>query len=80
MIQLDKLFIMLKKHGLLTQLETINDLALDKHPRPHIALVESGLVGQSAMTKILAEYLDIPLIHASDFPFAMVVDVLLGFV
>ena len=67
-MELEKLFSILRQHGLLDNIAIIEKLSVRQKQRPDVALVELGAVEELAMTKVMAEYLDIPLADASKFP------------
>ena len=68
MVELQGLLAVIKKRCLLDETISIDKLQLPDNGRPDLALIASGLVEESDMLEVLAEYLDLPLANTEQFP------------
>ena len=68
MVELQGLLAVIKKRCLLDETMSIDKLQLPDNGRPDLALIASGLVEESDMLEVLAEYLDLPLANTEQFP------------
>ena len=68
MVELQGLLAVIKKRCLLDETISIDTLQLPDNGRPDLALIASGLVEESDMLEVLAEYLDLPLANTEQFP------------
>ena len=68
MVELQGLLAVIKKRCLLDETISIDELQLPDNGRPDLALIASGLIEESDMLEVLAEYLDLPLANTEQFP------------
>ena len=68
MVEFQGLLAVIKKRCLLDETISIDKLQLPDNGRPDLALIASGLVEESDMLEVLAEYLDLPLANTEQFP------------
>ena len=68
MVELQGLLAIIRKRGLLDDKTSIDNLQLQDSDRPDLALIASGLVEESDMLEVLAEYLDLPIANTEQFP------------
>ncbi len=68
MVELQGLLAVIKKRCLLDETISIDKLQLPDNGRPDLALIASGLLEESDMLEVLAEYLDLPLANTEQFP------------
>ena len=68
MVELQGLLAVIKKRCLLDETISIDALQLPDNGRPDLALIASGLVEESDMLEVLAEYLDLPIADIEQFP------------
>ena len=68
MVELQGLLSVIKKQCLLDNMASMENLHLQDSDRPDLALIASGLVEESDMLKVLAEYLDLPIANTDQFP------------
>ena len=68
MVELQGLLAVIRKRCLLDETMSIDKLQLPDNGRPDLALIASGLVEESDMLEVLAEYLDLPLANTEQFP------------
>ena len=68
MVELQGLLAVIRKRCLLDDTTSIHNLQLQDSDRPDLALIASGLVEESDMLEVLAEYLDLPIANTEQFP------------
>ena len=68
MVELQGLLAVIRKRCLLDDTASIHNLQLQDSDRPDLALIASGLVEESDMLEVLAEYLDLPIANTEQFP------------
>ena len=68
MVEFQELLAVIKKRCLLDETISIDKLQLPDNGRPDLALIASGLLDESDMLEVLAEYLDLAIADIEQFP------------